>query len=95
MTDQEIISQMQGDIHEIKTKIDELFTALMGSRLTKDGGLVSRLERLEDENEKLREKIEEMEKKDVKSDTRLNIIWAIIGFAGAALGNYLISLLKK
>lgn len=95
MTDQEIIHQMQEDIRGIKNKLDQLFTALMGSEIAKDGGLVSRLERLEDENEKLRGKIEDMEKNTVKSDTRLNIIWALIGFVGASLGGFLINYITK
>lgn len=107
MTEQEAqISQMQTDIHEIKQKIDDLFTALMGSKVAKDGGLVGRIVELEKENSLLREEIQknrkelqqnldELTKKAEKSNWMIGVLWVGAGAGLAMLVSFLLSLLKN
>lgn len=107
MTEQEAqITQMQKDIHEIKTKVDDLFTALMGSKVAQDGGLVGRIVELEKENSTLREEIQKtrmelqesiqlLENKAEKSKWMVGVLWIGAGAGLATLISFLLSLLKN
>lgn len=81
------ISEIKNDVFEIKSKMDEMYTALMGSTLSKDGGLVARIIAGEEQIEKLSARITEMEKKEDRRMLYLSIIIAII----SALSGWVIS----
>lgn len=60
-------------------QMDRLETALLGSDLTKDGGLVGRIIELEKDVAVLEEKIEKLENEKSKSDIYVKILWAAGG----------------
>lgn len=86
---------MQQDIQQIKEKVDKLFTALMGSEVTEDGGLVGRVKELEQENHSLHEKITQIENANTKSELYIKIIWALCGTIGSGIFFYVLNLIFK
>lgn len=70
---------MEKDIHSIKQRMEEISVALLGSNLTKDGGLVKRIAELEIKNRELEEKIDEHEKRTAKMEVYQKIMWSTIG----------------
>lgn len=91
------ISSIKKDIHNFNQKFDKLFTALLGSEIGKDGGLVGRIDDLEKQVEKLVTENNELKKENTKRDLYLNIIWAIGGAIFTAIGLYVLNtiILKK
>ena len=81
------VAQIQIDFAEMKSKIDGVYTALMGSEISKDGGLVGRIINGEEKTEKLDTRVTELEKKDDKRTLYLSIIIGII----SALSGWVIS----
>lgn len=79
---------MQKDIKAIEETLKEVKRALVGDDIAKDGGLVKRINELEDELEKLKLSF-------IKNDIYLRWIWALAGFAGSALFSYVLKLVFK
>lgn len=90
MTDTEKISKMQEELHQIgnqmrdmKTKMDQIVVALMGSDLTKDGGIIARINWLEGQQEKLQVQLDAevaaLKAASSKQQIYQNILWAMAG----------------
>jgi hypothetical protein len=79
------ITEIKSDVADIKKKLAEMYTALMGSSLTKDGGLVNRVIESENQIELLTLRITEIEKNGHKHKLYLSIIWAIGGAIGTSI----------
>jgi hypothetical protein len=97
MTDEEkkrFIS-MEKDIHEIKVGMKDISMALLGSPLTKDGGLVKRIIELEGIVEQLEGKINEQEKKTSKLEQYQKIMWTSIGGVGMAIISFVLQFIFK
>lgn len=86
---------MEQDIHEIKLGMKDISTALLGSPLTKDGGLVKRIVELELKAEILESKIEEQDKKTTKIELYQKIMWTSIGGVGMAVVSYVLQFIFK
>lgn len=82
------LATMGSGVNEMAVKVDKLYIALIGSDLTKDGGLVGRISELEKQNETLENEIQEIKKKAAKSDMYLHIIWGLVGSIGTAVLAY-------
>lgn len=64
---------MQEQINRISTIVEEMRVALLGSSMTKKGGLVSRLDILE-------EKVDKMEKDYTKMALYQKLLYTAVGF---------------
>lgn len=102
---------LQGDMHETKQllntldeKVDKISDAIIGNPLTRDGGMVARIQRLEDDNKELRRQLDMKHEENRKSieairleasenKTRTNIMWATLGAAGTGIVAWIISLI--
>ena len=79
------ITEIKADVADIKSKLAEMYIALMGSSITKDGGLVSRVIESENQIEILNKRIDEIEKSNQKTKIYVTIIWALGGAIGTAI----------
>lgn len=91
---------MQTDIQSIKTeisrmdkKMDKVMVALMGSDLAKDGGLISRIAELEDDNEALRRELDAVKVTNQKIELYQKIIWALGGSIASGVFGYILKLI--
>ena len=78
------ISEIKKDVSEIKQKTEQMFYALMGNELSKDGGLVKRIVDNEVEAEKLSLRIDSLaERIDIqdfetkKKNIHLTLVWSL------------------
>lgn len=93
---------MQTDVQVIKTqlseqsiKIEKMLIALLGSDLTQDGGLVRRINELEQEKDRLCEELEDIKARSSKLEFHQKIMWGVGGFSLAAIVSQLISIIFK
>ena len=94
-TMQKDITEIKTEIHSFKGKFDELYTALMGSTIGRDGGLVGRIGELETEVEILKKENFELKKDNTKRDLYLNIIWGLGGNILTTIGIFVINYILK
>lgn len=87
--------QLQTDMRDMKGKVDKMFYALMGNEIAKDGGLVKRIERLEEAFEKQEETLEALSEKNSKIEIYQKILWTSLGFVAASVFGYVLSLIFK
>jgi hypothetical protein len=95
---QQIRTDMKGmsvKVDSMGGKVDEMYDALMGSRIGKDGGLVGRIEDLELITDKHSKSIVELNEKNVKVEVYQKIMWGCVGGVAAMLFTYVINLLIK
>ena len=78
----EDVQKVYEDIHNIKNnltslgmKVDSMFFALVGSEITKDGGIVNENKELKFELSLIKRKVEELEKKDVRRGVYITLVW--------------------
>ena len=82
------IRLMKMDVIEIKTDITSIKTALIGSELTQDGGLVKRMYETESRVDKMDVRLGILENNDEKKGIYIKILWTV---AGAILGAFVVS----
>jgi hypothetical protein len=87
--------QRDQKITDLKGKVDKIYVALLGSELSKDGGLIQRVVDAEAEILVLRRDLEEQKDKESKTALYIKIIWGMAGVIGAGAIEYLISHLGK
>lgn len=93
---------MQNDIHQIKQdlgkldkKVDKVVGALMGNDIAKDGGLISRITELEEENQSRKEEIDTLKQNNQRFEIYQRIIWAAVGGIGVYLLTYTLNAIFK
>lgn len=86
------VHQIKTEITSMKTKVDILHHALIGSEMTKDGGLVHRIIESERNIAILEGKIETLEKATDKRDMYIRIIW---GLASAGIATVFTLVINK
>jgi predicted nucleic acid-binding Zn-ribbon protein len=110
---QEDIHAIRKDVNDLSTKIGrtdgkigEILDAVVGNRLTKDGGLIQRIIDLEAQNKALMLQIQASEKKcdaqileikekAIKSDLYVKILWACGGVVGSGIFAIILNLVFK
>lgn len=73
---------------ELKLKIDEVYFAIIGSPISKDGGLIKRINETE-------RTIDIWDKKMQKISLKTNILWTLVGMVGAAFVKIVYDILIK
>lgn len=79
----------------MEKKVNQIYQALIGSDLAKDGGLIKRVIDMEVEIETLRIKLEKQTQQDQKTELYVKIMWAMAGVIGSGLVGYIIHSLSK
>lgn len=87
---------LEKEIHSIGDKVDEMYIALLGSPLTKDGGLIKRVADLEETVSSFEEDFEKLKMNNYKISVYQRWIWGL-GCSGATglVGFVLDKLLTK
>lgn len=89
------ISEIKTDVAEIKEKTHQMYFALMGNDLTKDGGLISRIIKVEGKIAIIDEKMIEIDKRDDRKSFYLSVIWAFVGVISGGIFTSLITYFLK
>lgn len=84
------ISEIKTSVAEIKEKTHQLYFALMGNELTKDGGLIAMILKVEVDALHLSDKIQIIENREDRKNFYISVIWA---FAGTIFGGILTALI--
>jgi hypothetical protein len=87
--------KMESTVQDIKSKLSEVHGAIIGNPLSKDGGMAGRLTEAEDKLELLEQRLEAAEKKQVKYNLYIIIMWICAGGVAMATFNYILSLVFK
>lgn len=104
MNDQEKIqfTHMGTDIEQIKihmtslgSKVDKMYLALMGSEIAKDGGLVGRIEELEQNVHEIKEQLTDIKADASKNRWHVNVMWGASGAVVMALFSLFLSYIFK
>lgn len=80
------------ELKKITAKVDKMYFALLGNELTRDGGLVGRINKLEEVTNKLDEDIEALTKKNLVMQVYQRIMWAAIGGTVGLVFSYVVQL---
>lgn len=88
---QQEVSNITVDVAEMKSDIKEMYTALLGSKLTQDGGMVERLKSQERRVLIVEEELRLIKEKAVTAALHVKIMWTMGGAIAAAI---LISVLR-
>lgn len=83
---------LEKEIHSIGDKVDEMYIALLGSPLTKDGGLIKRVADLEETVESIRLDIEKVKANSFKINFQQRLIW---GLGSSILTGLVIFIIEK
>lgn len=81
-----------GDIHG---KLDEVHGAIIGNPLTQDGGIAKRLSKAEQQLNDLEERLEVAERKQLKYNLYIIIMWTCVGGVAMAIFTYILQLIFK
>jgi hypothetical protein len=73
------MEDMSRDMAEVKAQVKEIYTALVGDKISRDGGMVRRLDTVE-------EKVDGIDKRTRRMGTYLKILWTSAG--GVAMAIY-------
>jgi hypothetical protein len=76
--------QFQTDFRDMKDKVNKMYYAMLGNELTKDGGLVARIQKLETASD-------EMQKGYQKITWTHKLLIAAASLLTGSLGTYIIS----
>ena len=89
------ISNIKDDVYLIKANMQEIHTALLGSPLTQDGGLVKRIVENEMRIEKLAIRIIDIERREGSNKVTTTVIWSVGGAVLLAVITGLVARLLK
>jgi len=80
------------DVAHMKNQVNEMYTALVGNGITKDGGLVKRMDEMELRQELMDKRQEKIDSKQTITGTYIKLLW---GAAAAIITSIYFSITKK
>lgn len=83
------------EVSDIKKKVNEMYYALIGNPLSKDGGMIEKINEHERRIVELEKRCQQIEKNESKNSLYVRIMWGMAGVAGTSLFGYLISIVFK
>ena len=86
---------MEKDMGEMKSQLNELYLALMGSKITNDGGMVARIIELESEVTVLKREQSAMKADKAKTELYVKIMWGMVGAFASGTFLYILNLIFK
>jgi len=84
------IREMKSDMGDLRGKINEIHTAIMGSSMTQDGGLVQRLRDVESRQAEMERNLHKIETYRISDVKVRRTLWTV-GLAISSLLGYIIS----
>jgi len=80
------------EVSGIKVMLNEVHGAIIGNTLSKDGGIVKRLETAEEKLDNVHDKISRLEKINVKLQIYQKVLWGCAGGVATAVFAYILQL---
>lgn len=87
--------KLEKAVQHIHTKLNEMHGALIGNPLTLDGGLSRRLSRAEEQLDELEERLNVAEKKQLRYNVYVIVMWTCVGGAASFMFAYILQLFFK
>lgn len=81
--------QFDKNFKEIKDKVSLIYHALVGNEITKDGGLIRRIDKVEARQDKQEDRMDKFDSALVKMKIYERLLWLAGGAFVAALINYI------
>jgi hypothetical protein len=78
------------DFIVMKMQVTEMYTALIGNNISKDGGLVGQIKNIDHRQDRLDERMGKMEKTIIKMAVYIKLFWASIGSTATAVFSLII-----
>lgn len=75
----------QNDFKQLQTLVSEMHTALIGSKIGQDGGMVGRINKMEARQEKQDSRLDKVEKIGARIGWHFKLLWAAAGGIGMAM----------
>jgi hypothetical protein len=90
------IKQIKGNLTQLATNMDKVYFALMGNEITgKDQSLIGRVEKIEEDIQQLKTRMEEITSEAGKSKIYLNLVWIAAGAIGMGILTRILALIFK
>lgn len=89
------VAEMKRDLGEMKSKVSEMYHSLIGNTLAKDGGIIRRIERLEQRADQIDEDVDRIGQRSSKLEIYQKILWGAVGFAASSIFVYVLQLIFK
>lgn len=90
------IKQIKGNLTQLSTNMDKVYFALMGNEITgKDQSLIGRVQKIEEDIQELREKMDKIAAEAGKSKIYLSIVWIACGAVAMAILTKVLGLIFK
>jgi hypothetical protein len=86
------VESIKKDFTEMKSKLNEMYYSLIGSPMSKDGGIIKRVENLEEfkahiqaGHEIIKDRLDELDVKTRKRELWLSMVWLALGFIASSI----------
>lgn len=89
------LKSLKERFNEIKEILNEVHSAIIGNPLTKDGGMAARLIMAEEELERLKVTVSEIDKKQIKYNLYTRLMWVMGGAIISIVFAYILQLIFK
>lgn len=86
------MDELRQEILTIKKSVDKMYDALLGSSITKDGGLVGRIKHIEAQQQLMKTQIEDVKKGYAKVEVYQKIMWSSLGAIAMGVFAYVIQI---
>lgn len=87
--------RLEKTVDEIKETLTQVHGALVGNELAGDGGMAKRLRDAESKLEELENRLLTAEKKQIKYNVYIVIMWVCLGAVAMGIFNYIVTLFFK
>jgi hypothetical protein len=87
--------RLDKSVLELKETLIKVHDAIVGNELTKDGGISKRLYQAEKDLEDVKTRLENAEKKQIKYNVYVIIMWVALGGVAASIFAYILQLAFK
>jgi hypothetical protein len=83
------------DFNDLKQTVDKIYYAVVGNELLKDGGMIGQLGVIVVRIDKHEERLDALEKKNIKLSIYQKIMWGGLGTAAGVLFAFLLEVFSK
>jgi hypothetical protein len=88
---QENFITLENEVKKIKLTLDEVHSAIIGNRLTGDGGMALRLKQAEIDLEDVGKRLNVAEKKQIKYNVYTVIMWVLLGACASMIFAFIVT----
>lgn len=87
------MDELRQELDTIKKKVGDIYDALLGNGILKDGGLVGKIKHIEAEQEVIKKELAEIKTGYAKAEVYQKIMWGAIGGVVMSVFAYVVQLL--